>query len=292
MPYTKQSLQNLHALTIEEVDETLIACKLPTDRDDYTDEEIEFSFNVIRGYFISKQASNYTQAAELFEQSRGVPSLERVNQSAPEQISSNGLKQVFVMRFSEMRSWVSEALDTPISPIEAGKLLEASGLPDQEEYTESEVERFLSACDLMKKQGYTIAQIAAHFQSDQISSSGDNKLKPAAKRVAELIEESATTAKKGFAHLIDTVVALEVKGISAHVNQSYLQQASLELEAGRNDIEIFYAELEEWTKSQIEGKSQARSLEATWEWAADSLPPSSPKPPLLPKASDNGTTDE
>jgi len=144
----------------------------------------------------------------------------------------------------------------------------------------------------MKKQGYTIAQIAAHFQSDQISSSGDNKLKPAAKRVAELIEESATTAKKGFAHLIDTVVALEVKGISAHVNQSYLQQASLELEAGRNDIEIFYAELEEWTKSQIEGKSQARSLEATWEWAADSLPPSSPKPPLLPKASDNGTTDE
>lgn len=40
MPYTKVALQNLHTLSLEDVDATLNACGLAKDRDEYTDEEI------------------------------------------------------------------------------------------------------------------------------------------------------------------------------------------------------------------------------------------------------------
>lgn len=67
MPYTKEALQNLYSLSVEDVNATLSACGLSTDCNEYADEEIQSGFDTVRQYFTSERVSDYQQATDLFQ---------------------------------------------------------------------------------------------------------------------------------------------------------------------------------------------------------------------------------
>ena len=91
----------------------------------------------------------YTQAeVERFRQQR----LE------VEQTKANAL----TLDSSQLLALACGQLQTNISLIEAGKILLSCGLPEVEQYTTTEGDRFVEACSLFK-QGKTLEEVALHF---------------------------------------------------------------------------------------------------------------------------------
>jgi hypothetical protein len=64
---------------------------------------------------------------------------------------------------AQLLSLASKQVGTPITLIEAGKILSACGLPDLGDYTPQQCDRFIEACTLIKQQGKTCQEIAIHF---------------------------------------------------------------------------------------------------------------------------------
>jgi len=200
--------------------------------------------------------------------------------------SKNGKKPAAkLLDFPELLSLAKE-LGCGISPKEAIKLLEASGLSsDAEEYNQQECDRFLEACDLLKNQGKSYEGIAAHFgTADESQTPLD--------QITELVSDSAIVAESGLKRLVDKVTDRQTDNIPGLVNRSFLKHAARKLAQSKENTELFFAELEERVMAQIEGKRQARSLPETWDWEPNSLPLSSPKPMSLPEGSENGTSEE
>ena len=63
---------------------------------------------------------------------------------------------------SQLLALACGQLQTNISLIEAGKILLSCGLPEVEQYTTTEGDRFIEACSLFK-QGKTLEEVAFHF---------------------------------------------------------------------------------------------------------------------------------
>ena len=64
---------------------------------------------------------------------------------------------------SQLLALACGQLQTNISLIEAGKILSSCGLPEVEQYTTQECDRFIEACILVKQQGKTYQEVAMHF---------------------------------------------------------------------------------------------------------------------------------
>jgi len=64
---------------------------------------------------------------------------------------------------SQLLALACGQLKTNISLIEAGKILLCCGLPEIEQYTTQECDRFVEACSLVKQHGKTYQELAAHF---------------------------------------------------------------------------------------------------------------------------------
>lgn len=64
---------------------------------------------------------------------------------------------------SQLLALACGQLQTNISLIEAGKILLSCGLPEVEQYTTTECDRFIEACSLFKQQGKTLEEVALHF---------------------------------------------------------------------------------------------------------------------------------
>jgi len=80
-------------------------------------------------------------------------------------------------------------LKTNISLIEAGKILLSCGLPEVEQYTTQECDRFIEACSLFKQQGKTLEEVALHFGEvhgllGQVSSTQANLIRTALPKMA------------------------------------------------------------------------------------------------------------
>lgn len=82
-------------------------------------------------------------------------------------------------------------LGVNVTLIEAGKILVACGLPDSQQYTATECDRFLQACKLVKQQGKTYQEVAAHFGTTLVDEPGerDNLIK----EVHELLSQVSST---------------------------------------------------------------------------------------------------
>ena len=290
MPYTKPALQSLHIISMEDVDATLNACGLPTDRDEYSDEEIQSGFDVIRSYFNNEQANDYDSAAELFKQQIGLhqESLPEYKPKTEQPATTSTVSKPTAkgLAIHEVLSLASEQAGTRISLIEAGRILEACGLPDQDEYTDSECDRFLEACDLIKKQDKTYEEIAAYFEV-RGADEADN-----VQQIVEQVSSTAVSTESGLVSLVDKVTDKQAEGLPGLVRQSYLKNASRRLAESRANDDLFFAELEKRIMTKIEGKSPTRILMKSWDREANSLPPSSPKPMSLPEGSDDGTNGE
>ena len=89
--------------------------------------------------------------------------------------------------------------------------------------------------------------------------------------------------------LVNKITAKQASGTNIRelVRQAYLLNLSRQMTENQDGTDTFFAEVEERVMAQIEGKSRARSLNANWEWAQNSLTPSSPKQMSLPEDLDN-----
>ncbi|MBW4617729.1 MAG: hypothetical protein KME21_31970 [Desmonostoc vinosum HA7617-LM4] len=201
MPYTKETLQNVYSLSLDEVDATFRACGLPTDQDEYSDEDIEIKFDVLRGYLSSGRVTDYEQAKQLFQEA---PSIEPVTFEPFE------LKNI-----SELLSMARSDVGVKISLTEALQILQACGLTDKDEYSPIECDRFLKACDLIKQQGQTKEQVAAHFGIRQQPSYTE--------AMVDLVGESASLTEDQLVDLVDSVTQKRAENIPGLVNQIYLK---------------------------------------------------------------------
>jgi len=292
MPYTKQTLQTLYSLSIDEVNETLKAGKLDAEREEYTDEEIQSSFDIIRGYFNEEKVKDYKQAAIMFEQQVNLAqSADPEAQAKTDRLQDDKKPTAKTLDFPELLSFAKDLLDCKIPPKEAIKLLEACGLSvDAEHYNQEECDRFLEACDMLKQQNKSYEEVAAHFGGESAKTSPTN----GRAQLIELLGGSVLSADEELCRLINKITAKQAdrNDIERLVQWSYLENVSRKLSDNQNNTSTLFDELEQRAMDYIEGKSPARSLQPNWDWAPNSLPSSSPKPMILPEGSENGTSGE
>ena len=282
MPYTKLALKNLHTLSLEDVDATLNACGLTIDRDEYGDEEIQYGFDIIRGYFNNGQAVDYPAAAELFNQQVNATQQPDSDQKTKVKKSGKGKKPVNTLTISELLSLASEQSGRRISLTEAVKILQACGLPDQEEYSSSECDRFLEACDLFKNQGKSYEEVAV-----QRSQSSGEAL--AESDLLQQVDDAADLMESNISGVTEFVMQQRAKGQALADSQRYLSYYLQELKEGQA-VQDFWARLREHAKARLEGKSQAPLL---WAEPHTTLTlPSLPNSMSSSDSSNNGTTNE
>ncbi len=150
MPFSRNDLMTLYSLSQEDVEQSLIAAQLTLERDTYTDEEIQLRFDVVRSYFNQGRASDYTTAAKLFKQHL-LAALEKT------------------MNISELLALASEQCGRRITFKEVGQILDSCGLADKDQYTSSEGDRFMSACELIKLQAKSLEEVATHFGIEKVT---------------------------------------------------------------------------------------------------------------------------
>lgn len=296
MPYTKQDLITLYSLEEAEINQTLTAAELSTESKSYTDEQIQTGFELIRSYFNSGQVSDYAAAAELFKQHQVQQQLETDVQAKtkkstkskkPENSNTDGVSESEQVNVVELLARASQQVGTRISLTEAVQIFSACGLLDKEQYSSLECDRFLEACELIKQQGKTYEEVAAHFgvkSTPALSSSGIEQF-------LELLDNSVLSADEKLLHLINQITANQANQTNIHqlVQWSYLKNAARQLIENQNDNTLI-DELEQRFMDSIKGKHPAQSQRTFGDWEPISLPKSSPKQMRLPEGSDDGTS--
>jgi hypothetical protein len=165
------------------------------------------------------------------------------------------------------------------------------GLPDQDEYTSTEGDRFLEACKLIKQQNKSYEEVAKHF--GVASSTSEAEADDLQQHLVEQIGGSVIAMDEDLLRLVNKITAKQASGTNIHelVRQAYLINLSRQMIDNQDGTDTFFEEVEARVMAQIEGKSRARSLKANGEWAQKSLTPLSPKQMSLPEDLDNGTSD-
>lgn len=169
MPFTKENLMMLYSLSEEDVDRSLTAAKLPVDKQSYEDEEISTHFDVVRNYFNSGEASDYEAATQLFEQhqakkvSEEQPKNKKATKGkkseASDENSASGGDRLNIL---QLIAQASERCGAKIELLEAIEIMPTCGLlPNQEEFTLDERDRFLKACELVRNEKKSHAEVAA-----------------------------------------------------------------------------------------------------------------------------------
>lgn len=143
--YQKQEL--FGELSSVDIAETLKACTLEQ-KDEYIEDEAD-RFRECRT--LIEQGKSYKQAAAQFRKQ------DKLKQTGDAQVDTNTLEML------ELLALAGEQVGGKISLIEAGKILAACDLPDKEEYTGAECDRFVEACSLVKQQGKTYQEVAINF---------------------------------------------------------------------------------------------------------------------------------
>ncbi len=282
MPYTKQALETLHSISMNEVDETLKASQLPIDREEYTDEEIQSSFNVVRDYLTNGKASNFEQAAELFKQNTSASQPPELDSQSKGRKSKNGKKPPTTksLDISELLALASEQAGTRISLIEAGKILDACGLPDQEQYTDAQCDRFLAACDLVKKQGKSYESVAASFRDSTAEVDSDPIQQ--VEHVIGAIENQASA-------VTDELLQERAESQALTDAQKYMLHYAKAATEGQQ-VQEFWVKLRDHARARLGGKSQARLIRAEPETTLILSP--SPNSTNSCENSESGTTED
>ncbi len=138
--------------------------------------------------------------------------------------------QVTLIDSSQLLAMASEQVGSPVTLVEAGKVLMACGLPNLENYTPQQCEVFIEACTLVKRQGKTHQEVALHFG---VTPEGDDLI--------EKVHDLLTQVSSSQAELIRSALPKmaveqlqEVKAIfwrmTAKRLQKYVESGILETE--------------------------------------------------------------
>ena len=277
MPYTKQDVQTLYSLSEEDFNHTLTAAKLPLDKEIYTDEDIQMGVDVVLGYLNSGQAAGYAAASELFEQQIPVTKPSSADNQSKVKKSGKGKKPAKTMDFDSLRSWVSEEVGIRVSPIELGCIIQACGLPDQEEYTQDECDRVREAADIFKNQGKSYAEVADCLGKTNESLNIDADVQ----EILGMIGSAALSTEEELLQVLNKLSAKRGQAISAMYERLLLTHTAQQLrerQQARDSLTKFGEQLEAF----VEGKSSIRTVRMTSPPALDqttwkSLPESSDK---------------
>jgi hypothetical protein len=261
MPYTKEALQNMYALSTEDVNATLEVCGLPVDKQEYGDEEIA--------------AVDFQQAVELVKQQNSdtsTASTARENE-APEGKKKRKAKPLDITDLlgkARNKGFKLTLLDTM-------QVLQACGLSEKDEYSLPECDRFLEACDLIKNQHKSVEEVAQHF-----GLSTNNPTPEADIDTDELLQQLGdTTALLGEEEreLIREMVRQKAKGDMAGLPKLYLQSLLEEMRSPAFQQE--WQQLRDAFKARVMGKKPTSPVF-----------PQSPPLISLPPTSENGSTSE
>ena len=138
--------------------------------------------------------------------------------------------QKYVLNSSQLLTLAYQQLQSGISLTEAGKILSACGLPDLEQYTSEQCDRFLEACILIKQQGKTYQEVANHFgvtpSDDELIEKVHNLLAQVSSSQAELIRSALP---KMATEQLQEVKALFWR-MTARQLKKYVDSGQLEME--------------------------------------------------------------
>lgn len=137
-------------LVPEDIADSLKACGL-AEKDEYMEDEAD-RFRECRS--LIEKGKTYKQATAHFRR------LDKLKQTG------DPTGDLF-LEVSELLAMASEQVCSRISLTEAGKILAACDLPDKEEYTSAQCDRFVEACILVKQEGKTYQEVALHFGAAQ-----------------------------------------------------------------------------------------------------------------------------
>jgi hypothetical protein len=267
MTWTKERLQSEYNLADEDVIKTLKVCGLPLEQDEYSEEEIRHSFQVVRGYFDSNRTDTYTGAADLFTQEHGQhpdpePQSKRKKSgkgrkldNSPEPNSFQGVLEDNHLDILELLSQASEKCGTRIKLSEATAILAACGLPDQEQYTKAECDLFLEACDQIKNQGKTNDEVAAHFGA----ANEQSDIQADVREILGMIGSAAVATESDLLHVLNELSVKRGRAISQMYDRLLLTQVAQQLRE-RQKARAFLADFGERLEAYVEGKSPVRAM--------------------------------
>lgn len=234
-------------LSPEDISFTLKACNLP-EKDEYTEEE----------------ADRFKECRSLIEQDK---SKQTTSETEPEDQ---------LLDISELLALASEQVGTRISLTEAVQILDNCGLPDQEQYTSFEGDRFLEACELLKKQNKSYEEVATHFGKPN----QEFDLQADMQEILGMVGSAAIATDDDLLGVLNQLAAKRGHAISAMYERMLLTQVAQQLKERQQKRELF-SKFGERLEAYVEGKSSI----PRWEI----VPAFSDQPTLksLPQSSDN-----
>lgn len=252
-------------LDSEQIVSTLSACSLE-DKQEFTENEaaqIEYCRSLVE-----QQGKSYKQAAAQIR--RHDKSQQQTSEPEPE---------AKLLNISELLALASKQCETRIPLAEVVQILDICGLPDQEQYTSPEGDRFLEACQLIKQQNKSYEEVAVYF--------GINRGLPdtSMQQVESVVETMATNADA----LTDELLQESAEAKALNDAQKYMLYYAKAAAEGQQ-VQEFWARLREHAKSKLGGKSPARLLRA--EPQANFILPLSPNSSDSSPTLENGTTRE
>lgn len=208
-------------LDSEQIGSTLEACSLE-DKQEFTEDE--FARIQHCRSLVEQQGKTYKQAAAQFRKQ------DKVKQTGDAQADINTLE------LSELLALASEQVGTRVSLIEAGKILSACGLPDQEQYTGTECDRFIDACTLIKQQNKTCEEVATHFGIPQESKTSAHSV--VLEEVRQLLSQPAFSQAEEIRAALPQMAVEQLEEIKALFWQMTAQRLRQYVDSGQLEAEI------------------------------------------------------
>ena len=271
-----QRAELFSTLSQEDISSTLSACTL-VDKNEYTEKEADL-FRSCRELF--EQGMSYQQVAAHFRQTDK-------NLKQGDGKDEVGRAEA-MLEISELLSLASTQCETRITLKEAAVILDSCGLPDTEFYTSEQGDRFLEACDLIKKENKTYQEVAAHFGvgGDLLASDRTKDDIEASNGIEASIESASSNLDISGNGIVSEVMRSKAKADASAAASMYLQHLSNEF--GSAEFQSSWHQMESALKGKVMGKSQQRAKQILGEIRV--IPPSTSPLNALPEASDNGSS--
>ena len=271
-----QRAELFSTLSQEDISSTLSACTL-VDKNEYTEKEADL-FRSCRELF--EQGMSYQQVAAHFRQTDK-------NLKQGDGKDEVGRAEA-MLEISELLSLASTQCETRITLKEAAVILDSCGLPDTEFYTSEQGDRFLEACDLIKKENKTYSDVAAHFGvgGDLLASDRTKDDIEASNGIEASIESTASNLDISGNGIVSEVMRSKAKADASAAASMYLQHLSNEF--GSAEFQSSWHQMESALKAKVMGKSQQRAKQILG--AIRVIPPSTSPLNALPEASNNGSS--
>jgi hypothetical protein len=208
-------------LDLEQIVSTLEACSLE-DKQEFTEDEaarIEYCRSLVE-----QEGKTYKQVTAQFRKQ------DKLKQTGDAQLDINTLE------LSELLTLASEQVGKRISLIEAGKILTACDLPDKEQYTSVECDRFVAACTSIKQENKTYEEVAAHFGVAQQSKV--NTHSAVLEEVRQLLSQPAFSQAEEIRAALPQMAVEQLEEIKALFWQMTAQRLRQYVDSGQLETEI------------------------------------------------------